>query len=638
MTVRVSVIVPVYNCGSGYWPALESLRAQTMARSDFEVIFVDDGSTDSTVQSLRGDTAFDRWIRIVETEHTGGPGRPRNLGVDAAQGEFVFFLDDDDHLAPEALERMYAQAVRTGADIVVPRTAGHGRSAPREATAAPLEGGHLLTHPVLLRSMTALKLFRRSLLLDHGLRFPEGRVPLEDHIFTLQAYLAARRVSVVHDYTCYHWVRREQPTPPPHAGTGIAEYCRSVATLFGIIRRAVPPGPLQDALIARWYQVKVLNRLDERVVAQADAAFRKTHRALLDLVRQEVPPTVDAHLPAALRVRSAVLRSGTAEHVRALARHEAGVTHHTRVEAVGWSGGRFTLMTTTDLVRQGRDGTVQPVRFVVDGPRMRWDLPAALLALPDVAAAADVTEALASTDLRAYARLRADNTDVYLPGQHRLVSIPLGRNAEGLPTVSVRVEATSELDPAAADHGRAVTGLWDFNVLVETCGWSRARRIGDNRSPVADGLLRPAFLADGTFAAPYWTKTGNLSVRIAPAAPTGLRQAVREPDRSAARETGGTVTARVPVELAPLERPVPVVVALLAEPAPAVHVAGRVTPLGGPELAALEFAVPADALTAGTATAWEVHVRPEGCTKPAALGLTLRHHGAGRWSVDGVRP
>ncbi|GAA4991413.1 glycosyltransferase family A protein [Kitasatospora paranensis] len=648
MTVRVSVVVPVYNCGARFWPTLESLRAQTMPRSDFEVILVDDGSTDTTVQSLRGDTAFDRWIRVVASEHSGGPGRPRNIGVDEAVGEFVLFLDGDDRLAPEALERLYAQAVRADADIVVPRTAGHGRPVPRDATALPLERGHLLTHPALVQSMTALKLFRRSFLLRQGLRFPEGRVPLEDHLFTLRAHLAAGSVSVVHDYTCYHAVRRSDPGPPPHAGTGIADVCRSVAALFGLVRQGVAPGPQQDALIAHWYQEQLLGRLDERVLGQSAAGYAKTHRAILDLVQREVPPQVDAHLPATLRVRSAVLRSGSAEDLRVLARHEAGFTHHTRVEALGWNAGRFSVMTSSDLLHQGKDGTVRPVRFVVDGDRLRWDLPAGLLALPGVAEAADMTEALAATALRGYARLRDDNTDVYLPGHHRLVSIPLGRNADGLPTVSVRVEATTEFDAARADHDRPVTGLWDFNILIETCGWRRPRRIGDNRSPVADGQLRPAFLADATLVAPYWTKTGNLSVRVAPAAPGALKQAVREPDRSAVWADGPALRVRIPVELAPLERPVAVEVTLAAEPGRTLAVPGRIAPGEAADLAVLEFSAPVGALgpdgpAAGAAAApgacaWEIHLRQDGAGKSAALGLTLGQAGPGSWSVAGARP
>ncbi|MFF4650568.1 glycosyltransferase family 2 protein [Streptomyces sp. NPDC001380] len=636
MTVKVTVVVPVYNCGDGYLPALRSLRDQTMARSDFEVVFVDDGSTDSTLQSLRGDTAFDRWVRVVEAEHTGGPGRPRNVGLDHARGEFVLFMDDDDRLAPEALARLYDRAVRYDADIVLPRTAGHGRPAPREATAAPLDRGHLLTHPVLLRSMTALKLFRRSFLLEHGLRFPEGRVPLEDHLFTLQAHLLARSVSVLHDYTCYHWVRPEDPGPPPHAGTGLADHCRSVAAILDVIRRHVPPGPDQDRLVARWYQVKVLSRLDERILGQRDDALRRTHRTLLDLVEQCIPPAVDEYLPANLRVRSAVLRAGGTDTLRSLARHEAGVTHQTRVEALDWVDGRLTATLTSDLVHLGKDGSRRPVRFVLDGERIRWDLPADVLAVPGAAAASDVTDVLGAASVRGLVRLRDDNTDLYVPTRHRAVSLPLGRNAAGLSTVALRLEASLAFDPAAADHGSPVTGLWDLSVLVEACGWSKARRVGEDRSPLADAGLRPAFGPDGTFSAPYWTKSGNLSVRVAPASLGALKGAVREPGRSWVRGAGDLVEVAVPVEVGPLHHPVPLTVSLAGESADPLDLPALIGPNGAPDLAVLTFAVPASAAGAdpGASRTWRLRVRQEHRTSADAdLGLTLSRHASGHWSV-----
>jgi hypothetical protein len=459
-------------------------------------------------------------------------------------------------------------------------------------------------------------------------------VQLEDHIFTLQAHFLARSATVVHDYTCYHWVRADTATPPPHQGTDVIDYVRSVGVILDIIEHHVPPGSLRDMMIARWHQVKLLNRLDERVLKQDPAVFRTAYDAIAGLVRERVPLSADEYLPVNLRVRSAVLRAGGPAAVMALARHEAGTALVSRIESLQWRDGRLAVGLTSDLVREDRTGSRSPVRFVREGERIRWDLPAGLLALPGVPAAADVTEAMPATALRPYVRHREEHTDLYIPADQRITTVPLGRNAAGLPLMALRVEGTALLDPAAADHGQSVNGLWDFNVLLDTCGWSRTRRIGDDRSPLADAQLRAAFLADGRLAAPYWTKFGNLSIRIAPATLGGLKGTARETDLAhAAEDTGGMLRVRLPLELAPLRQPVPLVVTLSeSDDAEPLLVQGTVLPNGSPELAELQFAVSVGALGGGSR--WAIQLEQPGRTsRPADLGVQLRRSAPGTWSL-----
>ncbi|MFD9123679.1 glycosyltransferase family 2 protein [Kitasatospora sp. NPDC059571] len=632
MTVKVTVVVPTHDCGPRYWATLASLRDQTMASDAYEVILVDDGSTDGTPDTLRGDTAFTRNITVVEAEHSGSAGRPRNLGLEAARGEYVLFVDDHDRIAPDALERLYDKAVQCDADIVVPRTAGHGRTVPRDVFAAPMERGHLVADPVLLQSLTPHKLFRRSFLDRHGLRFPEGPVPLADEYFTLRAHLAARSVAVLHDRTCYHWVRDEARKAAP--AVPLADHVRSAASLIELVQQQVAPGPAQDALVARLYQDLLLDRLDARVLKLNDAAMRTRHQEIGALVQARIAPSVDRHLPAGPRVRSAVLRSGRPADLQTLARHEAVVTHQTRITSAGWRDGRLALRVSSLLVRQDRAGERTAVRFVLDGDRIRWDLPAPLLALPGVAEAADVTAELPATGVRAHARPREEAWDLYLEtADHRASTVALGHGAAGLPLVAVQADATVLLDPAALDHGSPVTGLWDLSAVLDSCGWARARRIGEDRSPLADTLLRPAFLADGTFVAPYWTKNGNISVRIAPGTLAGLRTAVREPDRILIAEAGGVLRVRVPLDLAPAPGPVPVTVELSAgdggEP---LRVAGEIAPDRIPGQAVLDLAAAVPAAPGPLALA--VGVLQDGRTTRAAdLGIRLGRTAAGHWTA-----
>ena len=70
-------------------------------------------------------------MRVEHIPNSGWPGRPRNIGIEIARGEFVYFVDNDDWVGREALERMHAMAVRDEADIVIGKVVGHGKSVPR---------------------------------------------------------------------------------------------------------------------------------------------------------------------------------------------------------------------------------------------------------------------------------------------------------------------------------------------------------------------------------------------------------------------------------------------------------------------------------------------------------------------------
>ena len=96
---RVSVIIPTYNSARFVVQAVESVLAQTY--SDFEVIVVDDGSTDNTPVALAG---YRQKIRYLHQENRG-PSAARNAGYRASQGDYVLFLDSDDLIPPDTLER-----------------------------------------------------------------------------------------------------------------------------------------------------------------------------------------------------------------------------------------------------------------------------------------------------------------------------------------------------------------------------------------------------------------------------------------------------------------------------------------------------------------------------------------------------
>ena len=113
---EISVIVPVYKVERYLNECIDSILAQTF--TDFELILVDDGSPDNCPALCDAAAAKDSRIRVIHQKNRGLSGA-RNAGLDAAEGEWIAFVDSDDMLLPQALEKAHSTAEKTGADVVL---------------------------------------------------------------------------------------------------------------------------------------------------------------------------------------------------------------------------------------------------------------------------------------------------------------------------------------------------------------------------------------------------------------------------------------------------------------------------------------------------------------------------------------
>ena len=117
----VSVITPAYNAEDYISQCLSSVLSQTL--SDIEVIVVDDGSTDRTASIVEELTHRDGRIRLIRQENQCA-GVARNKGMEVAEGKYLYFLDADDWIEPDSLEKLCSSAESLGSDIVVARSEG----------------------------------------------------------------------------------------------------------------------------------------------------------------------------------------------------------------------------------------------------------------------------------------------------------------------------------------------------------------------------------------------------------------------------------------------------------------------------------------------------------------------------------
>ncbi|HDP77564.1 MAG TPA: glycosyltransferase family 2 protein, partial [Mesotoga infera] len=115
--IAISVIVPAYNAGNHITRCLESLLCQTS--ESFEIIVVDDGSTDNTSVLAENILAASPVKSTLLKQKHEGVSRARNFGLEKAAGRYIYFLDSDDTIHESALERLYSTAVTSRSDCVM---------------------------------------------------------------------------------------------------------------------------------------------------------------------------------------------------------------------------------------------------------------------------------------------------------------------------------------------------------------------------------------------------------------------------------------------------------------------------------------------------------------------------------------
>ena len=200
--MKFSIIMPVYNAEKVLPVSLESIRAQRYR--DFELIFVEDGSTDGTVGVLEAFAAqADFPCHIVSQPQNGGVATARNRGLAAACGEYLAFVDADDRIEPEALEEAarVIEASKDDPDIIGwDWTLGfekNGRYMRQADYGTPLQALKNLMGGTMRWNLW-LFVVRRELLLEHDIHFIDGANMGEDMMLMLKAFSQARKVVQLH--------------------------------------------------------------------------------------------------------------------------------------------------------------------------------------------------------------------------------------------------------------------------------------------------------------------------------------------------------------------------------------------------------------------------------------------------------
>ena len=230
-SIKVSVIVPVYNVEKYLERCLDSLVHQTL--DDIEVIVINDGSTDGSQYIIdEFEQKYSQKIKSKTIEN-GGVANARNVALDLAQGEFVGFVDSDDYVELSMFEDLYNEAKESQGDISVCGyyTETNHFVVSRQLGQLEEYNQSLLENPNILVAGTPYlwnKIFKREIIEKNHLRFEKFKI-FEDLLFTYQVFLKSGKIVKV-DKSLYYYIKERE-------GSATAQFSIKFADVFPVMKR-----------------------------------------------------------------------------------------------------------------------------------------------------------------------------------------------------------------------------------------------------------------------------------------------------------------------------------------------------------------------------------------------------------------
>lgn len=219
MDELISIIVPVYNCQDTIKKCIESIINQTYKK--IEIIFVDDGSIDDTTKILKKYMDSDKRIHII-SKSNGGVSKARNTGIKNATGKYIMFVDSDDWIEFDMVEKMHSVAKKNSADIV---RCNHYINGIKEIEANLYDlsnklytsdeiytkkiNDHFIYSKQTIKNFVMLLLINRSILFNNDILFDEDLFMMEDVLFYQQLFFYAKRIFFMGD-SLYHYIINEK--------------------------------------------------------------------------------------------------------------------------------------------------------------------------------------------------------------------------------------------------------------------------------------------------------------------------------------------------------------------------------------------------------------------------------------------
>lgn len=255
---KISIIIPIFNAEKYIDECINSLEKQTL--QDMEIICINDGSTDNTQEKLENHT--DNKIKIYNQENSG-PGKARNNAIIRVTGKYILFLDSDDWLEPNTLERLYNNAKTNNSDLVLfnavehlPDNKYHNRiyNLP-ENNYENFSFNYTYNKNLVMNSyqVVCTKLHKTSFIKENNIKFNENG-QFEDVMFHIESMIKAKRISYVPDIL-YHYRKTEKNTRQKTAQ--LTKKSFYIFTIFKQTEQLLKTSNIYDELYINFIQFKI---------------------------------------------------------------------------------------------------------------------------------------------------------------------------------------------------------------------------------------------------------------------------------------------------------------------------------------------------------------------------------------------
>ncbi len=221
MNPKVSVIIPVYNVEKYLRESLDSVVNQTL--KEIEIICIDNKSQDTSLDILKEYASKDERIIIFENETNLKQGLARNFGIEKAKGEYVFFVDGDDFIKNDCIEKMYNKAKKDYSDITICCWALYDdktskinnkhvyallKQIPEHYNDKTFNWRDIKEAIFWQSSVPWDKIYKREFLIEKDVKFPGG-VFFEDNVFVYDAFFKSSKISILREILIYYRTNRK---------------------------------------------------------------------------------------------------------------------------------------------------------------------------------------------------------------------------------------------------------------------------------------------------------------------------------------------------------------------------------------------------------------------------------------------
>lgn len=233
----ISVIVPLYNLENYIEKCINSFISQDFPAENYEIILVNDGSTDGSLQKIEQvQQKFPHHNIVVFTKNNGGPSSARNEGLKLATGRYIWFVDGDDWVTPDSFHKIsitlseYPQLDILEFNLIVATESfsGYTYTYPKDQISGSygVTTGkkHLECYGYSLG--VTVNLFKRDFLLSTGILFPLGKYS-EDNIFSLQTLLKAEQYLKINS-AFYNYYQRAESISHPRSQNNLSKYYNDI--------------------------------------------------------------------------------------------------------------------------------------------------------------------------------------------------------------------------------------------------------------------------------------------------------------------------------------------------------------------------------------------------------------------------